>query len=154
MQSAAIPDEDQCIVHNQHSDCQCTTDARSRGVISPGINQRTGAETKWQSFPDSIFEYVFLDQNKWISIEISLQFVAKGSVNNIPALVQIMTWRRPGDKPLSETMIFTLPTHIWVTRPQCVNTSRYIPASAHHKKNQYVSPIKQRLKHTWHAYCI
>ena len=26
-------------------------------------------------------------------------------VNNIPALVQIMAWRRTGDKPLSETMI-------------------------------------------------
>ena len=25
-------------------------------------------------------------------------------INNIPALVQIMAWRRPGDKPLSEPM--------------------------------------------------
>ena len=35
-------------------------------------------------------------------IKISLQFVPKDSIENIPALVQIMTWRRPGDKPLSE----------------------------------------------------
>ena len=34
---------------------------------------------------------------------ISLKFVPTGPINNIPALVQIMAWRRPGDKPLSET---------------------------------------------------
>ena len=33
----------------------------------------------------------------------------------------IMTWRRPGDKPLSEPMMVWLPTHICVTRPQWVN---------------------------------
>ena len=27
-------------------------------------------------------------------------------INNIPALVQKMGWRRPGDKPLSEPMMF------------------------------------------------
>ena len=31
-----------------------------------------------------------------------MKFVPKGPINNIPALVQIMAWRRPGDKPLSE----------------------------------------------------
>ena len=36
------------------------------------------------------------------SIKISLKFVHKGPINNIPALVQMMAWRRPGDKPLSE----------------------------------------------------
>ena len=32
-----------------------------------------------------------------------------------------MAWRRPGDKPLSEPMMVSLPMHICVTRPQCVN---------------------------------
>ena len=32
-----------------------------------------------------------------------------------------MAWRRSGDKPLSETMMIILPTHICVTRPQWVN---------------------------------
>ena len=50
----------------------------------------------------------------------SLKFVPKGTINNIPALVQIMAWRRPGDKPLSETMLVSLLTHICVTRPQWV----------------------------------
>ena len=40
-----------------------------------------------------------------IYITISMKFVPKGPVNNIPALVQIMTWRRPGDKSLSEPMM-------------------------------------------------
>ena len=33
-----------------------------------------------------------------------------------------MAWRRAGDKPLSEPMMFSLPTHICVTRPQWVNS--------------------------------
>ena len=53
-------------------------------------------------------------------IEMSLKFVPKGPINNIPALVQIMACRRPGDKPLSEPMMVCLPTHICLTRPQWV----------------------------------
>ena len=34
-----------------------------------------------------------------------MNFVPKGPIDNIPALVQIMAWRRPGDKPLSEPMM-------------------------------------------------
>ena len=56
-----------------------------------------------------------------ISIEISLNFVPKGAINNIPALVQIMATRHSGNKPLSEPMLVYLPTHICVTRPQWVN---------------------------------
>ena len=72
-------------------------------------------------FPDDIFKCIFLNDNIWISNKISLKFVPKGPINNIPALVQIMAWRRPGDKPLSEPMMVNLPTHICVTRPQWVN---------------------------------
>ena len=32
-----------------------------------------------------------------------------------------MAWHRPGDKPLSESMMVSLLTHIWVTGPQWVN---------------------------------
>ena len=70
--------------------------------------------------PDDIFKYISLNENVWISIEISLKFVRKGSINNIPALVLIMAWRRSGDKPLSGPMMVRLPTHICVTRPQWV----------------------------------
>ena len=71
-------------------------------------------------FADDIFKYIFLNENVWIPIKISLKFVAKGSIDNILALVQIMAQCRPGDKPLSEPMMFSLPTHICVTWPQWV----------------------------------
>ena len=63
---------------------------------------------------------IFLNENVWIPIEISLKFVRKGPINSIPAMVQIMAWRRPGDKPLSEPMMVSLLTHICITRPQWV----------------------------------
>ena len=67
-----------------------------------------------------------LNENVRISIKISLKFVPKGPINKIPALVQIMIWRRPGDKPLSEPMMVRLLTHICVTRPQWVKASNWI----------------------------
>ena len=74
-------------------------------------------------FRDDIFKCIFLFENVWIWIKISLKFVPKVRINNIPALVQIMAWRRIGDKPLSEPMMVNLLTHICVTRPQWVKTS-------------------------------
>ena len=73
-------------------------------------------------FTDDIFKCIFLNENVWIPIEISMTFVPKGPINIIPALVQIMAWRRPGDKPLSEPMMVSLTTHICVIRPQWVNS--------------------------------
>ena len=80
--------------------------------LRPGLNRRP--------FADDIFKCIFLNENAWISLEISLKFVRKVQIDNIPALVQIMAWRRPGDKPLSEPMMVSLLTHICVTRPQWV----------------------------------
>ena len=74
-----------------------------------------------QHFADDIFKRIFFNENVWISLKISLKFVPKGPIINIPTLVQIMSWRRSGDKPLSEPMMVSLPTHICVTRPQWVN---------------------------------
>ena len=69
-------------------------------------------------FADDTFKRIFLNENVLISIIISLKFVPEGPIDNIPALVQIMVWPRPGDKPLSEPRMVSLPTHICVTRPQ------------------------------------
>ena len=71
-------------------------------------------------FADDTFKRIFVNENVGISINISLKFVPEGLINNIPALVQIMAWRRSGDKPLSEPMMVNLLTHICVTRPQWV----------------------------------
>ena len=72
-------------------------------------------------FPDDIFKGIFLNENEWISLKISLKFVPKVRINNIPALVQIMAWRRPGDKPLSGPVMISLLTHLCVARPPWVN---------------------------------
>ena len=69
-------------------------------------------------FTDDTFKCIFLNENVEILIKISLKFVHKGPINNIPALVQIMAWRRPGNKPLSEAMVVRLAMHICVTQPQ------------------------------------
>ena len=37
--------------------------------------------------PEDIFRCIFLNENVLISIKISLKFVPKGQINNIPALV-------------------------------------------------------------------
>ena len=74
-------------------------------------------------FADDTFRLIFLNENVKSATKISLKFVPMGPINNIPALVQIMAWRRPGDKPLSEPMMVRLLTHICVTRPQWVNSS-------------------------------
>ena len=75
-------------------------------------------------FPDNIFKCIFFNENVWISIKISLKFVSKGSINNIPALVQIMAWCHSGQKPLSGSKMVRLPMHICLTWPQWVNTWR------------------------------
>ena len=74
-------------------------------------------------FADNIFKCIFLDENLWILIKISLKFVPKGSINNIQALVQIMAWHRPGDKPLSEPTMVRLTIHICITQPQWVEVA-------------------------------
>ena len=90
-----------------------------RSTLIPDVNTLRPRQNG-RNFADDIFKCIFLNENVWISIKISLKFVPKGPINNIPALVQIMAWRRPGDKPLSQPMLVSLPTHICVTRPQWV----------------------------------
>ena len=65
------------------------------------------AETKCHHFPEDIFKSIFLNENCCILIKIALKYVHQGPINTIPALVQIMAWHRPGDKPLSEPMMVT-----------------------------------------------
>ena len=116
------------------------------GALKPML-QITGASsqasrlTHWgRDKMDAISQTTFSSTFSWMKmfefrLKISLKFVVKGLIDNILALVQIMAWRRPGDKPLSEPMMFSLPTHMCVTRPQWVlthspvrvSTSRHSP---------------------------
>ena len=78
------------------------------------LRQRKNA----RHFADNTFKRIFFNENVRISIKISLEFVPNGPINNIRALVQIMTRRRPGNKPVSEHMMISLPMYICVSRPQ------------------------------------
>ena len=91
--------------------CECWW-LRTINTLRPRQNGR--------HFADDIFKRIFVNANVKISIKISLKFVPKSPVSNILALVQIMAWRRPGAKPLSEPVMVSLLTHICVIRPQWV----------------------------------
>ena len=71
----------------------------------PGKNAR--------HFPDDIFKCIFMNEKFCILIQISLKFVPKGPINNIPALVEIMAWRQPCNKPLSEPMLTQFTDASW-----------------------------------------
>ena len=94
-------------------------------------------------FPDNIFKWIFLNENVWILIRIPLKFVPRGPINNIPALVQIMAWHRPDDKPLSKTMV-SLPTHIYVTQLQWVlgHNNSILAGAWHAAQSQIYDSIK------------
>ena len=66
---------------NWNTHCVSGKQLRPINTLSPRQNGR--------HFADDIFKCIFLNKNIWIPIKISLKFVPKGPINNIPALVQI-----------------------------------------------------------------
>ena len=89
---------------------QANPETFALNTLRPSQNDR--------NFADDIFKCNFLNEDARISLTISLKFVPEVRINNIPALIQIMAWRRPGDKSLSVPMMVSSLTHICVTRPQ------------------------------------
>ena len=75
-------------------------------------------------FQTSFWKRIFINKNILILFKISMKFLPMGSINNIPALVQIMAWCRTGDKPLFEPMLMRLLTNKCVTRPQWVKDGK------------------------------
>ena len=102
-------------IYNFHHDWYCNDRflTKSINTLRPRQNGR--------HLPD-ISKCIFLNENIGITIDIWLKFVPKGSINNIPALVQIMAWCHPGAKPLSEPMMIISLMHICVIRPQWINS--------------------------------
>ena len=95
-------------------------------ILGWGLLNTLRPRQNGRHFADDTFKCIFLNENVRILIKISLKFVPMGPINNIPALVQIMAWRRPGDKPLSDAMMVSLLTHICVTRAQWVEVPSLI----------------------------
>ena len=54
---------------------------------------------------DDIFKCIFLNENNKIQIQIALRFIPRSPMDNKTALLQVMAWRRIGDKPLPELMM-------------------------------------------------
>ena len=54
---------------------------------------------------DDIFKCILLNENDEIPIQLSLKLVSMSPIDNKPALVQVMAWRRTGYKPLPEPMM-------------------------------------------------
>ena len=67
----------------------------------------------------AIFKGIFLNENAWIATRISMKFVPKVIIDIKPALVQIMAWRWPGGKPLSEAMMVSSVTWIGLNELKC-----------------------------------
>ena len=98
--------------------------------ISSILKTFRGCQTWGRDKMDAISQTTFSNAFSWKKmLEFRLKFrwnlfLSRGSINNIPALVQIMAWRRPGAKLLSEPRMVILLTHICVIRPQWINASR------------------------------
>ena len=64
-------------------------------LISAGQNGR--------QFAEDTFKRILMNGN-FISIRISLKCFLMGPIDNKAASVQVMAWRRTGDRPLPESM--------------------------------------------------
>ena len=83
-------------------------DLRLTNLTLNALRQRQNG----RHFTDDTFNHIFVNENVRISIKFSLKFVPKGSINKIPALVQIMACHLDGAKPLSEPVMVSPLTHI------------------------------------------
>ena len=73
----------------------------------------------------TIFQITFWNPFSWMKMWFRFKFHwSLFPINNIPALIQIMAWHRPDDKPSSESMMFGLATHICVTQPHWVKINK------------------------------
>ena len=54
---------------------------------------------------DDIFKCILLNENDKIPIQILLKLVPGSPIGNKSAFVQVMAWRRTGDKPLPEQVM-------------------------------------------------
>ena len=108
-----------------HTNCYFITYSKIYSHINTLRPRQNG-----RHFADDLFKSIFFNENVWISIKFSLNLIPKGPIDNNPALVQLMAWHRAGDKPLSEPMLVMLLTHICVTWPQWVHSTKWKPLKA------------------------
>ena len=115
-QSCTMPLKRWCSMTIQWSMVGCIESFNCCYAFFHWLNEQMRLNTlrpRWNGshFAVNIFNCIFLNENVWISIKISLKFVPKSPINNIPALVQIM---------------IRLPTHVCITLPQWIDSLRPI----------------------------
>ena len=80
---------------------ECCTDGIHKQLILIHRNR----DKNNHNLADDILSRIFVNQNVWISIKMSLKFVLNGPVANMPAYVQIVALCQTGDKPISGPMV-------------------------------------------------
>ena len=101
-------------------------------------------------YADDIFKSIFFIEN--VSIQVFTKFVPKFRINDIPVLVQIKIWRRPGDESLSGPMMFSLLTHICVTRPRWVKMFLWLLVISNTAlSNSYRVMIQRQRRPLWYS---
>ena len=98
---AVIFSRPQCV---DASNCQLTNISTICDIPVSRINSSPHVQNS-RRFADDISERIFMNENVWIWIKISLKVVPMGLIDNKWALVRVMAWRWSGDKPFSETVL-------------------------------------------------
>ena len=90
-----------CCQATSHYLSQCWPRSMSPyGVTRPHWVNSLRLQQNGCHFANNIFKRIFLNENCYILIKISLRFISKGSINNMLALVQIMAWCQIGEKAI------------------------------------------------------
>ena len=89
----------------------------------------------------TIFKCILLNENVSMLLKISLKFVRNVTINNIPALVQIMACCRPGGNPLSEAVMVRLLRHI------CINQNNHESHTVISYNSKFVIKIRKLSHH-------
>ena len=85
--------------------CRCALFSYGKIITSCDLFNALRPRQNGRHFAVNLFKCIFFNENVWLLLKISLKFVPKGAINNIPAMVQIMV---------------RLPMHICVTLPRWV----------------------------------
>ena len=62
-------------------------------IIFNTLHSHIESEKKIRHFADNVFKIIFLNENGWILIYISLKYVSNDQIKNKPELVQIIISR-------------------------------------------------------------
>ena len=123
----------------------------NRSLIMMRFHQIRACLTHWGwdkircHFIDDIFMCIFLNENVWISLKISLKFIPKVRINQLPALIQILAWCRPGNKLSYESMMISLLMHsIYITQLQWV---KGLYESTYESVNHQIVPRFLKMAH-------